>query len=218
MCSSNCQVYIHVNVFVTFVFSAKGLVMGRLTLNHSRGHLAGLESFRDKPSQDLATRRIGNVVFWCLGVVKEVGLLNQSCDSKWSGKGYGVTWTIVTNSGGLKPPFGWCRIYFHNGSWSWWTWSESMVPALISICFAIYVKAGVNQKFMIFQRLAEPWSSLNLDGRNIVYRAYVGPCRNLKPEPILESTLYTARLFVFHLIPTFMFWRISSKQCFYSEA
>ena len=66
-----------------------------------------------------------------------------------------------------------------------WTWSESMVPALISICFAIYVKTGVNQRFMIFQRPAEPWSSLNLDGRNIVCRAYVGPCRNLKPEPIL---------------------------------
>ena len=93
--------------------------MGRHTLNHSRGHLSGLESFRDKPSQDLATRRIGNVVFWCLGVVKEVGLLNQSCDSKWSGKGYGVTWTIVTNSGGLKPPFGRCRNYFHNGPWRW---------------------------------------------------------------------------------------------------
>ena len=56
--------------------------MGRHTLNHSRGHLPGLESFRDKPSQDLATRRIGNVVFWCLGVVKEVGLLNQTGDSK----------------------------------------------------------------------------------------------------------------------------------------
>ena len=175
MCSSNCQEYIHVNVFVTFVFSAKGLVMGRLTLNHIRGHLAGLESFRDKPSQDLATRRIGNVVFWCLGVVKEVCLLNQSCDSKWSGKG----------CGGLKPPFGRCRIYFHNGSWSWWTWSESMIPALISICLATYVKTGVNQRFMIFQRPAEPWSSLNLDSRNIVCRAYVGPCRNLKLEPIL---------------------------------